>query len=86
MQNLKKLDHRSKLCLFIGYPKESRNGFFYVLQDDKISVLTNVTFLKEDHIRNLQPHSKQVLDEISKTTTDMPSSSTKVVDKTKESG
>ena len=29
MQNPKNLKHRSKLCLFIGYPKESKGGLFY---------------------------------------------------------
>ena len=79
------MEHRSKLCLFIGYPEESRGGLFYDLQDNKIFLLTNATFLEKDHIRNHQPRSKLVLNEISKDATNIPSSSTKVVDKTRKS-
>ena len=86
VQNLKKLEHRSKLCLFVGYPKESRGGLFYDPQENKVFVSTNGTFLEEDHIKNHQPRSKLVLNEISKSASDKPSSSTKVVDKTKISG
>ena len=86
VQNPKKLEHRSKLCFFIGYPKESRGGLFYDPQENKILVSTNATFLEEDHIRDHQPRSKLVLKEISKSAIDKPSSSTKVVDKTRKSG
>ncbi|KAA0056663.1 gag/pol protein [Cucumis melo var. makuwa] len=70
----------------LGYPKESRGGLFYDLQENKVFVSTNATILKEDHIRNHQPQSKLVLNEISKSAIDKPSSSTKVIDKTKISG
>ena len=52
VQNSKKLEHRSKLCIFVGYPKESRGGLFYDPQDNKVFVSTNATFLEEDHIKN----------------------------------
>ena len=29
VQSPKKLEHSSKLCLFVGYPKESKGGLFY---------------------------------------------------------
>ena len=29
VQNPKKLERRSKLCLFVGYPKETKGGLFY---------------------------------------------------------
>ncbi|KAA0032914.1 gag/pol protein [Cucumis melo var. makuwa] len=69
--------------LFVGYPKESRGGLFYDPQENEVFVSTNATFLEEDHIRDHQPRSKLVLNEISKSATNKPSSSTKVVDKTK---
>ncbi|KAA0043438.1 gag/pol protein [Cucumis melo var. makuwa] len=69
-----------------GYPKESKGGLFYDPQENKVFVSTNATFLEEDHIRNHQTRSKLVLEEISKNTTDRPSSSTKVVDKTRNIG
>ncbi|TYK03644.1 gag/pol protein [Cucumis melo var. makuwa] len=86
VQNPKKLERRSKLCLFVGYPKESKGGLFYDPQENKVFVSTNATFLEEDHIRNHQTRSKLVLEEISKNTTDRPSSFTKVVDKTRNIG
>ncbi|KAA0061924.1 gag/pol protein [Cucumis melo var. makuwa] len=49
----------------------------------KVFVSTNDSFLEEDHIRDHQPCSKLVLNEISKSASDKPSSSTKVVDKSK---
>ncbi|KAA0035987.1 gag/pol protein [Cucumis melo var. makuwa] len=69
-----------------GYPKESKGGLFYDPQENKVFVSINATFLQEDHIRNHQTCSKLVLEEISKNTTDRPSSSTKVVDKTRDIG
>ena len=86
VQNSKKLEHRSKLCLFVGYPKESRGGLFYNTQENKVFISTNATSLEEDHIRDHQPRSKLVLNEISKSAIDKPSPSTKVVDKTRKPG
>ena len=86
VQNPKKLERRSKLCLFVGYPKELRGGLFYDPQENKVFVSTNATFLEEDHIRNHQTRSKLALEEISKNTTDRPSSSIKIVDKTRDIG
>ncbi|KAA0040688.1 gag/pol protein [Cucumis melo var. makuwa] len=70
----------------LRYSKESRGGLFYDPQENKVFVSTNATFLEEDHIRNHQTRSKLVLEEISKNATDRPSSSTKVVDKTRNIG
>ena len=84
VQNPKKLERRSKLCLFIGYPKETKGGMFYDPQENEVFVSKNATFLEEDH--NHQQCNKLVKNEISKKATDMPSSTTKVVNKTKEFG
>ena len=50
VQNPKKLEHRSKLCFFIGYPKESRGGLFYDPQENKIFVSNKC------HILRGRPH------------------------------
>jgi len=76
------LERHSKLCLFIGYPKETRGGLFYDPQDEKVIVSTNATFLEEDHIRDHKPRSKLVLEEISKDATDR---SQKIADQTGQS-
>ena len=82
VQNPNELENRSKLYLFVGYPKESRDDLFFYPRDNKVFVLTNITFLEKDHIRNHQPCSKLVLNEISKDDSNINSSSSKVVYKT----
>ena len=93
LQNPKKLERRSKLCLFVGYPKETKGGLFYDPQENRVFVSTNATFLEEGHIRNHQARSKLVSSEISKEVTDKTTKvvdqagpSTKVVDRAGTSG
>ncbi|KAA0037509.1 gag/pol protein [Cucumis melo var. makuwa] len=61
--NPKKLEPRSRLCQFVGYPKETRGGLFFDPQENRVFVSTNATFLKEDHMRDHKPRSKLVLNE-----------------------
>ena len=82
VQNPKKLERCSKLCLFVGYPKETKGGLFYDPQEKKVFVSINVTFLEKDQIWDHQHLSKLILKEIAKNDTNIPSSSTKVIDKT----
>ncbi|KAL0406274.1 UNVERIFIED_CONTAM: hypothetical protein Slati_3941300 [Sesamum latifolium] len=42
-----KLDSRSSLCRFIGYPKETAGYYFYDLTEQKIFVSRNAVFLKK---------------------------------------
>ena len=60
----KKLDSRTEVCLFIGYPKGSRGGLFYIPQDKKVFVLVSVTLIENDYMINFKPHSKVVLEEL----------------------
>ncbi|TYJ97931.1 gag/pol protein [Cucumis melo var. makuwa] len=61
--NPKKLESRSRLCQFVGYPKETRGGLFFDPQVNRVFVSTNATFLEEDHMRDHKPRSKLVLNE-----------------------
>ncbi|KAA0056413.1 gag/pol protein [Cucumis melo var. makuwa] len=61
--NPKKLEPRSRLCQFVGYPKETRGGIFFNPQENRVFVSTNATFLEEDHMRYHNPRSKLVLNE-----------------------
>ncbi|KAA0064189.1 gag/pol protein [Cucumis melo var. makuwa] len=61
--NPKKLEPRSRLCQFVGYPKETRGGIFFDPQENRVFVSTNATFLEEDHMRNHKPRRKLVLSE-----------------------
>ena len=58
----------SKLCLFVGYPKGTRGGYFYDPKANKVFVSTNSTFLEEDHVRERKSRSKIVLNELSNET------------------
>ncbi|KAL0444725.1 UNVERIFIED_CONTAM: hypothetical protein Slati_2195200 [Sesamum latifolium] len=42
-----KLDSRSSLCRFIGYPKETAGYYFYDLAEQKVFVLRNAVFLEK---------------------------------------
>ncbi|TYK19615.1 gag/pol protein [Cucumis melo var. makuwa] len=50
-----------ELCQFVGYPKETRGGLVSDLQENRVFVPTNATFLEEDHMRDHKPRSKLVL-------------------------
>ena len=59
-----KLEPRTKVCLFVGYPKGTRGGLFYSPQDKKVFVSTNATFLENDYMANFKPRSRVVLEEL----------------------
>ena len=50
--------------MFVGYPKGTRGGLFYIPSDKKVFVSTNATFLEDDYMTNFRPRSKVVLEEL----------------------
>ena len=60
-----KLEPRTEVCMFVGYPKSIKGGSFYSPSDKKVFVLTNATFLEDDYMTNFKPRSKVVLEELS---------------------
>ena len=58
-----KLDSRTEVCLFIGYPKGTRGGIFYNPRDKKVFVSTHATFLEHEYINDFKPHSKVLLED-----------------------
>ena len=58
-----KLESRTEVCMFVGYPKGTRGGLFYSPSDKKVIVSTHATFLEEDYISNFKPKSKIILEE-----------------------
>ncbi|KAH9734858.1 Integrase catalytic domain-containing protein [Citrus sinensis] len=60
-----KMDSRSEVCMFVGYPKGKREGLFYCPQDRKVIVSTHFTSLEEDYMNNFKPKSKVILEELS---------------------
>ena len=59
-----KLESRTEVCLFIGYPKGTRGGLFYSPKEKKVFVSTHATFLENDYMTNYKPRSKVVLEEM----------------------
>ncbi|XP_070006106.1 uncharacterized protein [Nicotiana sylvestris] len=61
-----KLESRTEVCIFIGYPKGTKGGLFYCPKEKKVIVTTNARFLEEDYLTNHIPRSKLVLQELNK--------------------
>ena len=59
-----KLDSRTEVYLFIGYPKGTRGGIFYNLRYKKVFVSTHATFLEYEYIKDYRPRSKVLLEDI----------------------
>ena len=59
-----KLEARTEICLFVGYPKGTKGYLFYDPQDQRVLVSTNARFLKEDYMIDNKPGSKIILDEL----------------------
>ena len=63
-KDAKKLDSRTEVCMFVGYPKGTKGGLFYSPKDQTIKISTHATFLEEDYMREFKPRSKVVLEEL----------------------
>ena len=62
--NTDKLEPRTEVCIFIGYPRGTKGGLFYNPKDQKIIVSTNARFLEEDYVMNHKPKGRIVLEEL----------------------
>ena len=60
----RKLEPRSKVCLFASYPQGTRRELFYIPQNQKVLASTNATFLEHDYMIDFKPRSKIVLEEL----------------------
>ena len=63
-KKLGKLESRTEVCLFVGYPKEARCGLFYSPRDKKLFVSTNATFLENDYMTNFKSWSKVIIEDM----------------------
>ena len=63
-KNVTKLDSRTEVRLFVGYPMGTKGYLFYSPKDRDIIVSTNARFLEEDYIMNHKSMSTIVLEEI----------------------
>jgi len=62
-----KLEPKSEVCLFVGYPKETRGYLFYSHIDNKAFVSTTTKFLENDYMNNFTPRRRVVLAEMTET-------------------
>ena len=60
-----KLDSRSEVCMFVGYPRETKGGYFYNPMEDKVFVSMNVTFLEDSYVQDFKSRSKVMLEDMS---------------------
>ena len=61
---LDKLGTKSKICLFVGYPKETRGNYFYNPSEQKVFVSKHATFLEKEFLQKESSGSKIELDEV----------------------
>ena len=59
-----KLESRTQMCLFVGYPKGTRGYYFNNFEEQKVFVRKNIKFLEEDYIKDYKPKSKLSQDDI----------------------
>ncbi|KAL5573866.1 hypothetical protein UlMin_023463 [Ulmus minor] len=59
-----KLDSRSEVCMFVGYPRETKGGYFYSPKENKVFVSTNVTFLEESYVQDFKSRTKIMLEDM----------------------
>src|SRR5579862_6779626 len=59
-----KLEPRSEMCYFIGYPKETRGGIFYHPKEQKVLMSTHARYLEDDCVMHQELSSTETLEEI----------------------
>ena len=59
-----KLQSKTEVVFFIGYPKGTVGGLFYSHKDNKVFVSTNAKFLENDYMNDYTPKSRVVLAEM----------------------
>ena len=72
-----KLEAKKKVCMFLGYSKETKGYLFYCHKDNKVFVSTNAKILEDDDVNNFNPRSKVVLAEIDEPIIEQPMDETR---------
>ena len=60
-----KWDPCSEVCMFVGYPRETKKDYFYNLKENNVLVSTNATFLDKSYIQDFKSRSKVMLEDMS---------------------
>ena len=72
-----KLQSKTEVVFFVGYPKGTVRGLFYRHKDNKVFISTNAKFLKNDYMNNYTPRSKVVLAEMNEPINKQPMDETR---------
>ena len=72
-----KLEAKTKVCMFLGYSKETKDYLFYNYKDNKVFVSINAKFLEDDYMNNFNPRSKVVLAEMNEPVIEQPMDETR---------
>ena len=59
-----KLEARSEVGLFVGYPRGIKGYLFYDPKEQRVLVSTNTRFLEHDYMLDNKPSFKVILDEL----------------------
>ena len=59
-----KLQSKTKVVFFVGYPKGTIRGLFYSHKDNKVFVSINAKFLENDYMNDFTPRNRVVLAEM----------------------
>ena len=69
---MSKLETRSQVFYFIGYPKGTYGWYFYDPREQKVFISANDIFLEDDYIMNHKPKGRIVLEEVMGEPSDSP--------------
>ena len=72
-----KLEAKTKVCMFLGYSKETNGYLFYNHKGNKVFVSTNANFLEDDYVNNFNPRNKVVLAELDELVIEQPMDETR---------
>ena len=73
-----KLEAKKKVCMFLGYSKETKDYLFYNYKDNKVFVSTHAKkFLENDYMNNYTPRSRVVLSEMNEPVNKQPMDETR---------
>ena len=72
-----KLQSKTEVVFFIGYPKGTVGGLFYSHKDNKVFVSTNAKFLENDYMNDYTPRSRFVLGEMNGPVIEQPMDETR---------
>ena len=72
-----KLQSKTEVVFFVGYPKGTIGGLFYSHKDNKVFVSTNAKFLENDYMNDSTPRSRVVLAEMNEPVIEQPMDETR---------